>query len=176
MECEKWSTKYVDQELKRIRDVEFLVRDLREELKLRIKLFYYEDKADGPPETIDDSKFWQQISVHGMHSSKRTPVRPGLRGAIRRPYKACQRARGDVDGIRQAGSHGRVRVALLPGDHALGIAEQRGRGPRADGLRAVARGDVLGHGGNVFQPAQSGDPGTDGVLYRHVAGKDRQAA
>ena len=38
LECEKWSTKYVDQELKRIRDDEFLVRDIREELKLRIKL------------------------------------------------------------------------------------------------------------------------------------------
>jgi organic radical activating enzyme len=71
LECEKWSTKYVDEELKRIRDDEFLVRDIREELKLRIKLFYYEDKADGPPETIDDSKFWQQISVHGMHSMKK---------------------------------------------------------------------------------------------------------
>ena len=71
LECEKWSTKYVDQELKRIRDEEYLVRDLREELKLRIKLFYYEDRSDGPPETIDDSKFWQQISVHGMHSMKK---------------------------------------------------------------------------------------------------------
>ena len=71
LECEKWSTNYVDQELKRIRDEEFLVRDLREELKLRIKLFYYEDRSDSLPETIDDSKFWQQISVHGMHSMKK---------------------------------------------------------------------------------------------------------
>ena len=62
---------YFDEELKRIRDEEFLVRDLREELKLRIKLFYYEDRSDSLPETIDDSKFWQQISVHGMHSMKK---------------------------------------------------------------------------------------------------------
>jgi organic radical activating enzyme len=69
-ECGKWSSSYIEREIERIRDEEFLIRDIKEELKIRIRLCHYEEKGKDMPTRIDESRFWDMISVHGLENMK----------------------------------------------------------------------------------------------------------
>ena len=67
VECQKWSSDYIDNEIWELR-AENTLKSPEDELKYRIKLKYFERTKGENKESLSKEMFWKQPSIHGLHA------------------------------------------------------------------------------------------------------------
>ena len=67
VECQKWSSEYIDNEIWELR-AENTLKSPEDELKYRIKLKYFEKTKGESKESLSKEMFWKQPSIHGLHA------------------------------------------------------------------------------------------------------------